>query len=169
MYKFLHLLFEDDVRPASEFFRAPVGPKCVAHMAWGNGIKPFYYDALQTLRATAYQVLQYAIRNSKLYPSSPAVEYYASGSTKEVTEKSAAKVILVTRRFSDDKLRMIGPKTEDRIIQLFRKQGYNAEVCCDFKVKVQFDRMKMVCSRKLFPYFTGCQYHNAHLGPLRIC
>jgi hypothetical protein len=138
IYKFLYLLFEGDVHSAAAFFKTPAGPKCVAHMAWGNGIKPFYYDSLQSLRAAAYKVLQYALRHSKHFPASPASDYFVKEPKNTEVKKSGSKVILVTRRYSDDKSRMIHHKVEDDIIQLFRQRGYYSEVCCNFNVSQFF-------------------------------
>jgi hypothetical protein len=101
-------------------------------MTWGNGLKVLYSDVFVSLRAAAYQVLQYAIRNSKLLPATTTVA--AFNQYPQAASTPTQKVIVVTRRYYGRKSRMVASETEDQIVQLFKQRGYSAEVCCDFSV-----------------------------------
>jgi hypothetical protein len=65
IYKVLEVLFEGDIRPARELFHTPKGPRCISHMAWGNGVKPLYLDSLLALRASVYKVIKDTILRVK--------------------------------------------------------------------------------------------------------
>jgi hypothetical protein len=133
IYKVLEVLFEGDIRPARELFHTPKGPRCISHMAWGNGVKPLYLDSLLALRASVYKVLQYAIRGSVQFPPLPAKNFFVN-EPRSKSRRPSPKIVLVTRRHSSTNNRKVSSKTEDNIVQLFRDRGYLAEVCCDFSV-----------------------------------
>jgi hypothetical protein len=143
MFDFLQLLFEGDVRPVKELFRPRGGPRCIRHLAWGNGIKPLYKDSWHALRKAVYQVFQYAVRHSNIFPPSPAAEFFVGMSTMKnvyndnrlMPESSRTPfVVLVSRNNSNslDNRRKILGYSESLIIDLFRKRGVPAATCCRF-------------------------------------
>ena len=156
LFSLLDVIFEGKVHPARAILTG--GRHCVAHLAWGTSMKPFYRDSLVDLRRVLYRVLHHLLRSSALIPSMPASALLQFGNDSLTSSSSSSssstsfsdlsssssssfakprqpRVIIVTRnttRPANDASRRLTADSERRLVQAFHRLGIEAVICCDF-------------------------------------
>eukprot|EP00607_Mallomonas_marina_P005390 CAMPEP_0182439404 /NCGR_PEP_ID=MMETSP1167-20130531/86418_1 /TAXON_ID=2988 /ORGANISM="Mallomonas Sp, Strain CCMP3275" /LENGTH=359 /DNA_ID=CAMNT_0024633101 /DNA_START=859 /DNA_END=1938 /DNA_ORIENTATION=- len=101
-------------------------------MAWGNGVKPMYRDALVELRRLLFLLIKAVLRRTPQWRN--PLQRPKKKESKPTPRRPRA--VIITRRFSlpdTNSYRKLASSSETALAEALQQRGFDTEVCCDFK------------------------------------
>lgn len=121
MFQLLFFLFSDNNVLSSTTSLLSGGPNCLQSSSWGSPVKVFYFDSLFNFRAEQYVFLRTLLETS--IPQLPR---------PSERKNRPPKVVIVSRRDTAVVGRKLSHDSEQRLADVFRAQGAEVIICCDF-------------------------------------